>query len=176
MRDQKALPFETPERATIPATTREHVAAMEASPDGEPEVVWVMYNMSHLLLRTIGRRSGREHKVALPYWLDDGDHPIVVASYAGADRHPAWYWNLADPDANPEVYVRTRRDQYWSAPAVLEGEERERLWAAMTEDRPFYRDYQALTERRIPLIRLAKRRDAEGPPAPPDAATKPRVP
>ena len=171
MSDQKALPFETPERSTIPATTAGHVAAMEASGDGEPEAVWVMYNMSHLLLRTVGRRSGRVHKVALPYWLDADGHPIVVASYAGAEKHPAWFLNLSDRSANPEVYVKTRGDQYWSEVQVLEGDERSRIWDTMTEDRPFYRDYQALTERRIPLIRLARSRPAEG--MPPDPQSTP---
>ena len=54
MKSQKSEPFETPPREEIPGTTRGHVEAMEAS-DGEPEETWVMYNMSHLMLRTIGR-------------------------------------------------------------------------------------------------------------------------
>ena len=96
MSDQKAEEFETPERKDIPGITRGHVAAMEASVDGEPEEVWVMFNMAHLLLRTIGRRSGRVHKVALPYWIDTDGSPIVVGSFAGAPKHPAWYLNLTD--------------------------------------------------------------------------------
>jgi len=167
MSDQKSEPFETPERSKIPDITRNHVAAMEASTDGEPEAVWVMFNMSHLLLRTIGRRSGRVHKVALPYWLDDEGHPIVVGSYAGAQKHPAWYLNLSDRDVNPECYVRTRFEQYWSEPEVLEGAERQRIWDAMTRDRAYYRDYQELTERQLPIIRLANKRVADAPPPDP---------
>ena len=168
-RDQKSEPFETPERSVIPEITRGHVAAMEASPDGEPEQVWVMYNMEHLLLRTIGRRSGRVHKVALPYWLDASDAPIVVGSYAGAEKHPAWFLNLTDRTANPELYVRRRYEQYWSEAEILEGEERQRIWEAMVLDRSYYRDYQELTERQLPLIRLASKRSADG--MPPDAPT-----
>ena len=89
MSHQKSEPFETPERSKIPGITQGHVAAMEASVDGEPEAVWQIYNMAHLLLRTVGRRSGAVRKVALPYWLDEDGHPIVVASYAGAPKHPA---------------------------------------------------------------------------------------
>ncbi|MEM7410938.1 MAG: nitroreductase/quinone reductase family protein [Myxococcota bacterium] len=163
-RNQKSDPFDTPDRAVIPDITRGHVAAMEASEDGEPEPVWVMYNMSHLLLRTVGRRSGRIHKVALPYWLDDRDTPIVVGSYAGAKKHPAWYLNLTDREVNAELYVRTRFDQYWTEAEILTGDERQRIWDAMTEDRSYYRDYQLLTERELPLIRLAKKRPAEGMP------------
>ena len=160
---QKCEPFETPAREKIPAITQAHVAAMEAS-DGEPEEVWVMYNMSHLMLRTIGRRSGRVHKVALPYWLDGNGHPIVVGSYAGAEKHPAWYLNLVDREANPEVYVKTRREAFWAQAEILNGEDYESVWAQMIPDRPYYQDYQALTERRLPLVRVVKKRAASAPP------------
>ena len=165
MSEQKSDPFETPERKDIPGITRGHVAAMEASVGGEPEEVWVMFNMAHLLLRTIGRRSGRVHKVALPYWVDPDGHPIVVGSYAGAPKHPAWYLNLTDRTANPEVYVMTRRDAFWAEPRVLEGEDYEAIWSQMIPDRPFYEDYQALTERRLPLIQIVKKRPATAPPS-----------
>ena len=61
--------------------------------------------------------------------------------------------------------MRTRHEHYWSDPQILEGDERQRIWSTMTEDRSYYRDYQELTERQLPLIRLAKKRGAEGPPA-----------
>ncbi len=164
MSHQKSEPFDTPERAVIPQITQGHVAAMEASADGEPEAVWVMYNMSHLLLRMRGRKSGAVRKVALPYWNDDQGHPIVVASYAGSPKHPGWYLNLIDRDVNPELYVKTRFDQYWTEAEVLEGEERSRIWDALIQDRSYYADYQKLTERQLPLIRLASKRPADGPP------------
>lgn len=151
---QKSEPFETPERSTIRGTTREHVAAMEQS---NADDVWILSGMRHLLLRTRGRRSGRERKVALPFWQDEDDAPIVVASYAGAPEHPGWYLNLADRSANPEVYVRIRDRAYWSEPEILDGDEYRAVWEALTGDRPFYRDYQALTERRIPLVRLREK-------------------
>jgi len=164
LRDQKSEPFDTPERGKIPGITRGHVAAMEAS-DGEPESVWVSFNMSHLLLRTIGRRSGRVHKVALPYWRDSDGVPVVVGSYAGAAKHPAWYLNLTDRGANPELYVKERRTEYWAEAQILEGEEYASVWDRMIPDRSYYQDYQALTERKLPLIRLVKQRPASGPPS-----------
>ena len=165
--DQKSEPFDTPPRADIPEITRGHVAAMEASSDGEPEQVWVMFNMSHLLLRTIGRRSGRVHKVALPYWLDASQRPVVVGSYAGAEKHPAWYLNLRDRDKNknPELYVKTRSEAYWAQAQILEGEAYSNIWSQMVEDRPYYEDYQSRTDRKLPLIRLIKNRPAEAPPS-----------
>ena len=54
------------------------------------------------------------------------------------------------------VRVRIQAREYGSEPEILDGEAYAAIWEALTEDRPFYRDYQALTERRIPLVRLAE--------------------
>jgi len=154
---QKAEAFETPERSTIKDTTRGHVAVMEKS---DADAVWILSGMHHLLLRMIGRTSGEERKVALPYWKDDDGHAIVVASYAGAEKHPGWYLNLADREANPEVYCKQQKRAFWAEAEILAGDEYLSIWDVLVEDRPFYADYQALTERRIPLVRLRPKRDA----------------
>ena len=154
---QRSEAFETPDRGDIPQLTRDHVARMESSAD---EAVWFASGMHHMLVRTLGRRSGHEHKVALPYWLDADGHRVVVASYAGAPKHPAWYLNLADKSANPELYCRDRGERFWAEAQILDGDEYARVWDALSADRPFYRDYQARTERRLPLVRLEKRRPA----------------
>jgi deazaflavin-dependent oxidoreductase (nitroreductase family) len=154
---QRAEPFVEPSRAEIPARTREHVAAMESS---DADEVWNAAGMRHLLLYTVGRRSGREQKAALPYWLDPEGHRIVVASYAGAPRHPAWYLNLADRRANPLVRVRVQGGAFWAEARILEGEDYRRTWDALTADRPFYAEYQSRTTRRLALVRLVERRAA----------------
>jgi len=126
---------------------------MEASDD---ESVWFSARMHLLMLQTVGRRSGRVHKVALPYWKDSEGFPIVVASYAGGPKHPAWYHNLADREANPRVRCRVRGGSFQAEAVPLESPEYERVWEALTADRPFYRDYQTRCERRIPLVRLIR--------------------
>ncbi len=60
--------------------------------------------MPCILLRTTGRRSTRPHTVCLSH-LPDGDSMVVVGSFGGADRHPAWYHNLV---ANHDVKVQDR--------------------------------------------------------------------
>ena len=55
-----------------------------------------------LLLTTTGRRSRRERTVPVLY-LEDGGRFVIVASLAGAPRHPAWFLNL---EANPRVDCR----------------------------------------------------------------------
>jgi len=155
---QPSDPFETPERSTIRPSTHQHVAAMEASND---PAVWTGAGMKHLLLRSIGRRTGAVRKAALPYWEDDEGRPIVVASYAGAPEHPGWYLNLEDRRANPEVIVRIRDDAFWAEAQILDGAEYAEVWEMLTRDRPYYNDYQARTERRIPLVRFVRKRAAE---------------
>jgi len=149
--------WETPSHDEIPVISKQHVQAMEQT---DLEEVWVQAGMHHVLLRTIGRKSGNEHKVALPIWRDENGHPIVVASYAGAPKHPSWFVNLSDRSANPEVLCRFRDRSYWSTPDILDGEDYEKTWAALVADRAWYADYQARTDRRIPLVRLAEGRPA----------------
>jgi deazaflavin-dependent oxidoreductase (nitroreductase family) len=118
------------------------------------EEVWGAIGNELLLLRTLGRRTGREHKVALAFWRDRGGAPILVGSYAGAPMHPDWFLNLADRSANPTVVVRTRDRTYMAVPQLLEGAEYHDVWRQLTLDRPSYRNYAARTKRRFALIRL----------------------
>jgi deazaflavin-dependent oxidoreductase (nitroreductase family) len=85
---------------------------------------------------------------------------IVVASFSGAPQHPAWYLNLTDTGKNGEVYVKTKERAFYAAPEILDGDDYRNVWKALTEDRPFYREYQTRTNRRIPLVRLMEARPA----------------
>ena len=152
---QKSEPFEEPPREEIPGISRGHVAAMESS---DADEVWCIAGMHHVVLRTIGRRTGQEHKVALPYWVDPEGYLVVVASFSGAPQHPAWYLNLTDRQANPEVLCRVQGSQFWADAQVLDGEDYTETWAGLNADRPYYNDYQSRTDRRIPLVRLVETR------------------
>jgi len=149
--------WETPPLEEIPRISRLHVEAMESSDD---DAVWVQAGMHHVVLCTVGRKTGKEHKVALPFWRDPDGHRVVVASFAGAPGHPSWFLNLRDRRANPEVLCRVQGGAYWSVPEILDGDEYERIWSLLTGDRPWYRDYQSRTQRRIPLVRLPETRPA----------------
>jgi deazaflavin-dependent oxidoreductase (nitroreductase family) len=147
----------TPTHEEIIALTKRHVGAMEAM---DLDVVWIQAGMHHVLLHTVGRRSGAQHKVALPFWRDPDGHRIVVASFAGAPAHPSWFVNLQDRTANPEVLCKVQTGQFWSKPEILGGADHTDTWAALTADRAWYNDYQAKTDRLIPLVRLAETRPA----------------
>jgi deazaflavin-dependent oxidoreductase (nitroreductase family) len=150
--------WETPPIDQIPDISRGHVGAMEVSDD---EGVWNVAGMPHVLLRTIGRKSGKEHKVALPTWTDPHGHRIVVASFAGNTTDPAWFLNLSDRTANPEVLVQVQNAKFWSEPQILDGDDYDNVWKLLNEDRAWYNDYQAKTSRRIPLVRLPETRPAD---------------
>jgi deazaflavin-dependent oxidoreductase (nitroreductase family) len=158
--DQKVeQAWDTPTQDEIPNITKMHVQYLEQSDD---DAVWVQAGMHHVMIRTIGRKSGNAHKIAVPFWRDPEGVRVVVASFAGAEKHPSWFLNLRDSDANPEVLVRTQTGAYWSVPDILEeGEEHDRLYALLVEDRAWYADYQKKTDRTIPLVRLVETRPAE---------------
>ncbi|MDX6487056.1 MAG: hypothetical protein QOF43_2209 [Gaiellaceae bacterium] len=104
-----------------------------------------------LLLTTTGRKSGREHTTPMVY-TRDGDRLLVYASKAGAPAHPDWYLNL---EANPRVVVEVGPDRYEATATPLEGEERDREFAAQVERHPVFGEYQEKTGRIIPVVALA---------------------
>jgi deazaflavin-dependent oxidoreductase (nitroreductase family) len=106
-----------------------------------------------LLLTTTGRKSGEQRTTPLIH-RTDGGRWVVVASKGGAPENPAWFENLsADPDVSIEVPGETIPVRA----SVAEGEERSRLWSLLTEDWPAYDDYQAKTDREIPVVILTRR-------------------
>ena len=103
-----------------------------------------------LLLHSTGARSGQQRINPMMY-MADGDRYLVFASAAGADRNPAWYWNLvAHPDAGIDV-----GDDHIDVHAVeLDGPERDAKYALQTERYPGFADYQRKTSRVIPVLAL----------------------
>jgi deazaflavin-dependent oxidoreductase (nitroreductase family) len=107
-----------------------------------------------LLLTTRGRISGQQHTTPLIHRTDRGRW-VIVASKGGAPQHPAWFENLsAHPD---DVEIQVRAEVIPVRPDVAAGEERTRLWSAMAEVWPAYDEYQARTEREIPVVVLERR-------------------
>jgi len=107
-----------------------------------------------LLLHSIGRKSGREIDHPLIYGKD-GDNFIIVGSKGGSDTHPAWYFNLL---AAPNVMIQVATEKIQTQASIVDGPERERLWLKMVDLYPPYLDYQAKTDRTIPICVLAPQR------------------
>jgi len=106
-----------------------------------------------LLLTTTGRKSGRPHTKPMVY-TRDGDRLLVYASKGGAPSHPDWYLNLA---ADPHVVVEVGPNRYDAIATPLEGEERDREFAAQAERNPVFGDYERKTSRVIPVVALTPR-------------------
>ncbi|MEU8380839.1 nitroreductase/quinone reductase family protein [Streptosporangium sp. NPDC048865] len=104
-----------------------------------------------LLLTTVGARSGARHTTPLGYLPDGGERVLVIASAAGAPKHPAWFHNLV---ANPLVTVEDGVFTYEARAVVLEGAERDRLFARAVEADPGWAAYQAKTTRVLPVVAL----------------------
>jgi deazaflavin-dependent oxidoreductase (nitroreductase family) len=146
--------FQTPTREEIVAISAQHVEMMETS---DADETWIWVGMEHLLLHTVGRRTGTVHKVALPFWRDGDGHRVVVASFAGNPTDPAWFLNLSDREANPDVLVRVQGGTFRTVPEILAGDDYEKTWAGLVADRPWYDDYVTKAGgRTIPLVRLVE--------------------
>jgi deazaflavin-dependent oxidoreductase (nitroreductase family) len=58
--------------------------------------------------------------------------------------------------ANPEVTVEVGTEKYQAAAEVVEGAERDRIYAAQAAEYPNFAEYQAGTDRVIPVVRLRR--------------------
>jgi F420H(2)-dependent quinone reductase len=128
----------------------DHVARYEASGGTEGTH---MGGAPCVVLWTRGRTSGKVRKSPL-IRVTDGERYAAIASMGGQPQHPSWYGNLvADPlvtlQDGPVVKDYTARE--------VHGEEKAEWWARATEVWPAYDDYQAKTERVIPLVVLEPR-------------------
>jgi deazaflavin-dependent oxidoreductase (nitroreductase family) len=96
-----------------------------------------------------GNKTGAIRKTPLMR-VRDGERYVLVGSQGGAPNNPVWVYNLR---ANPSVELR---DETVVRPMrvreVADAVERERLWALAVAAFPPYADYQAKTERVIPLF------------------------
>ena len=105
-----------------------------------------------LRLTTIGSKTGQSRTVTLG-WFPDGDKAwLVVASFGGAAKHPAWYVNMArNPD---KVWIEIDGRRFSVRPESLKGDQRADAWRRITAVAPGYNTYQVNTDREIPVIRL----------------------
>jgi deazaflavin-dependent oxidoreductase (nitroreductase family) len=106
-----------------------------------------------LLLTTIGARTGRSYTTPMMF-IPHGEDRLVIASNAGAPRHPDWFHNLV---SHPDVTVEVAGDTYQANARVPEGAERDRIWASVVQQYPFFADHQAKVSRTIPVVVLERR-------------------
>jgi deazaflavin-dependent oxidoreductase (nitroreductase family) len=103
-----------------------------------------------MLLTTRGRKSGLPRTTPLLY-LRDGERIVVVASKGGFPNHPAWYLNLK---ANPEVEVQIGDIKQAMRAETATAEKKAKYWPRLIAVYPPYQQYQARTDRDIPVVIL----------------------
>jgi F420H(2)-dependent quinone reductase len=101
-----------------------------------------------VILWTRGRTTGTTRKTPL-IRVAFGGRYAAVASFAGAPTHPSWYLNLLADDC---VSLQDRADLGDYTARTVEGSERDEWWSRAAGECPAYDEYQALTDRLIPVV------------------------
>lgn len=108
-----------------------------------------------VILTTTGAKSGQQLSTPLVYTQDGDDKYVIIASMGGAPKNPAWYHNIV---ANPVVTLEVGTEKFEATAEVVEGPERDRLYAGQAAMMPAFNDYEKKTTRRIPVIRMTRKR------------------
>ena len=109
--------------------------------------------MPVLKLTTTGAKSGQPRTVMLTSPLEVDGNPVIVASYGGDDRSPAWFHNVV---ANPQVEVTMQGSTRTMTARVPDAAERDTLWEQLTAKHDNYAGYQTKTDRTIPVVVLER--------------------
>lgn len=107
--------------------------------------------MPVVILNTTGRRTGRPRHTMLTTPVHHDDLIVLVASYGGAPRHPAWFLNLRD---HPDVTLTLGGTTRPMRARVTDADEKAELWPQIVEAYGGYGGYQQKTDREIPVVVL----------------------
>ena len=132
---------------------RNQVAEYEAS-GGKRANTLLDTGLPVIVVTTRGHRSGKVRKFALMRVEHDGQYALV-ASMGGAPTNPVWYNNLvADPTA---VTIQDGPEPFDVEVREADGAERAAWWERAVAAYPPYAEYQAKTERQIPVFVASRR-------------------
>jgi deazaflavin-dependent oxidoreductase (nitroreductase family) len=132
---------------------REQVEAYESS-GGQRGNTLLDTGLPVIIVTSRGRKTGKLRKIALMRVEHDGEYALV-ASLGGAPQNPVWYYNLeADPRA---VTIQDGPQPFDVEVREVSGPERAAWWERAVAAFPPYAEYQARTDRQIPVF-VARRR------------------
>ena len=127
---------------------RKQVELIESS-GGKEGTTLLDTGMPCILVTHMGNKSGAIRKIPLMRVKVD-DKYVLIGSMGGQPKNPVWVYNLR---ANPDVEIRDATDVYkMRAREVSDESERAALWTASAAAYPPYNDYQAKTDRKIPVF------------------------
>lgn len=125
---------------------REQVAEYEAS--GGTRANTLRETGIPVVIVTMRGVSGKIRKIALMRVEHEGQYALV-ASYGGAPKNPAWYANIV---ANPTVEIQDGPEPHEYTVREVSGAERDEWFARGVEVFAPYAEYQAKTDRLIPVL------------------------
>ena len=135
----------------IPPTldwVREQVELYEGS-NGTEGTTLRDTGMPCIIVTHTGNKTGGIRKIPLMRVEVDGSY-VLVGSYGGRPKNPVWVYNIR---ANPDVKIRDKTEVFqMRVREVTEDPERQRLWGASAAAYPPYNEYQAKTDRKIPVF------------------------
>jgi deazaflavin-dependent oxidoreductase (nitroreductase family) len=103
-----------------------------------------------VILTSTGAKSGKVRKTPVMRIEQDGAY-VVVASAAGATRHPLWYHNVV---AHPDVRLQDHHQVHRLRAREVFGEEKARWWTVAEAFWPHFPEYRAKAGREIPILVL----------------------
>lgn len=106
-----------------------------------------------ILVHHVGARSGTERVVPLAYLNWSDGQFLIIASDGGSPRHPAWYHNLK---AHPEITVEVGTETFSAVAEELDPAARTAAWEAIVAQAPAAGEFQARTNRTIPVFILTR--------------------
>ena len=101
-----------------------------------------------MLVEMTGAKSGNKRTIPLMY-VPYNDGVIIVGSQGGAPKSPVWVKNL---QAHPDVVVQYKGDKMELRARQVDDEEKAKVWPVCVQHYHEYDDYQARTDRNIPVF------------------------
>lgn len=95
-----------------------------------------------------GAKSGKTRRIPLIH-LPHGDNKLMVASCGGMPKNPVWYYNIV---ANPEIRIMADGEEKTYIARQVSDEEKAELWPHLLSLYPDFDEYQARTDRNIPVF------------------------
>jgi deazaflavin-dependent oxidoreductase (nitroreductase family) len=100
------------------------------------------------LVTMTGRKTGKKREIPLMH-VPHGDQKILVASLGGISKNPVWYYNLK---ANPDITITVDGITRAYRAREVGSQEKATLWPVLVAAYPPYDEYQARTDRDIPVF------------------------
>jgi deazaflavin-dependent oxidoreductase (nitroreductase family) len=127
---------------------REQVEAYESS-GGEKANTLRDTGLPVVIVTSTGNQTGKIRKTPLMRVEHDGEYALV-GSMGGAPKNPVWVYNIrANPDS---VTIQDGPEPFEAEVREVTGDEKAQWWERAVAAYPPYADYQARTDRQIPVF------------------------